>query len=105
MKWISTWWTVALVFALSALSATDVAAETKARCGQGFLEIVDGYPVVHLKGNPYEMGYQHGTLLKEHIRENFHYLVEVKGKEKLKLFGYELMTAGDAGRTIRAHER
>src|SRR6185436_231401 len=53
-------------------------AETIARCGQGWLERVDGYLVLHLKGTPYEMGYQHGALLKDHIRENLRYLVQVK---------------------------
>lgn len=64
---------------LLACLASDSRAETVARCGRGWLEHIDGYPVVHLKGTPYEMGYQHGALLKEHIRANLHYIVEVKG--------------------------
>ena len=31
------------------------------------------------KADPYEIGYQHGALLKEDVRENLHYLLEVKG--------------------------
>ena len=48
------------------------AASTKsiARCGQGWLETIDGYPVLHLKGTPYEMGFQHGALLRDHCRQN-----------------------------------
>lgn len=66
-------------------------AETVARCGQGFLEEIDGYRVLHLKGSPYEMGYQHGALLKEHIQGNVDYLFNVKAKEKrLKFLGVEL---------------
>lgn len=66
-------------------------AETIARCGDGFLEEVDGYRVLHVKGAPYEMGYQHGALLKDHIRENMHYLFEVKAKDaKLEFFGLKL---------------
>ena len=29
-----------------------------ARQGQGWLERIDGYPVLHVKGSHYEMGYQ-----------------------------------------------
>ncbi|MCP6769329.1 hypothetical protein NL529_31225, partial [Klebsiella pneumoniae] len=41
-----------------------LSAQTVARCGAGWLELIDGYPVLHLKGTPYEMGYQHGALMK-----------------------------------------
>ena len=51
------------------------------------------------------MGYQHGMLLKDHVRQNVHYLLEVKGQEKLKLFGQEVMTARDAVRAIVAGQR
>jgi hypothetical protein len=47
------------------------------------LERIDGYPVLHLKGTPSEMGYQHGVLLKDHVRENLRYLLEVRGKDQL----------------------
>ena len=68
-----------------------VRAETIGRSGKGFLEEIDGYRVLHVKGTPYEMGYQHGVLLKEHIRENMHYLFEVKAKDaKLEFFGLKL---------------
>lgn len=78
----------AFFFALAALSAQG---ETIARSGKGFLEEIDGYRVLHVKGRPYEMGYQHGVLLKEHIRENMHYLFEVKAKDaKLEFFGVKL---------------
>ncbi|AMV37927.1 C45 family autoproteolytic acyltransferase/hydolase [Planctomyces sp. SH-PL62] len=69
-------------------------AETKtiARCGEGFLEEVDGYRVLHVKGTPYEMGFQQGALLREDIRENIHYLFEVKGKElKVEVAGLNLL--------------
>ena len=69
-------------------------AETKtiARCGAGFLEDVDGYRVLHLKGTPYEMGYQQGALLRDDIRENVHYLFDVKAKEmKVELGGVKLL--------------
>jgi len=79
---------VAVFFTLAAPAAQ---AETIARSGKGFLEEIDGYRVLHVKGTPYEMGYQHGVLLKEHIRENMHYLFEVKAKDaKLEFFGLKL---------------
>ena len=56
-------------------------AQTLARCGAGWLELVDGYAVLHLKGTPYEMGYQHGALLKEHVQNNLHNMLVVKAKE------------------------
>jgi len=62
-------------------------AQTVARCGQGWLEMIDGYPVLHLKGTPYEMGYQHGALLKQDVHENMNYLVHEKGNTKLVDFG------------------
>ncbi|NTV53169.1 MAG: aminoacetone oxidase family FAD-binding enzyme, partial [Candidatus Firestonebacteria bacterium] len=52
-------------------------AETVARCGAGWLERIDGYRVLHVKGTPYEMGFQHGALLKEEARENMRYLLQV----------------------------
>jgi hypothetical protein len=60
-------------------------AETIARCGEGWLERVDGYFVLHLKGSPYEMGYQHGALLRDHCRENLHFLLYEKGDMEVEL--------------------
>jgi predicted choloylglycine hydrolase len=56
-------------------------AEVVARCGQGYLETIDGYRVLHLKGTPYEMGYQQGTLLKDDCTALFKYLFEEKLNE------------------------
>jgi hypothetical protein len=36
----------------------------------GWLEIINGIYVVHISGSFYEMGYQHGFLLKDEINEN-----------------------------------
>lgn len=58
-----------------------------ARQGQGWLEQIDGYPVLHVQGSHYQMGYQHGVLLRDSIRENLHYLLEVKGDTALVEFG------------------
>ncbi len=59
-------------------------AQTVARCGQGWLEMIDGYRVLHLKGTHYEMGYQQGALLKEHVKANLNYIVLEKGTEVLE---------------------
>lgn len=56
----------------------SLSAETIARCGKGWLEEIDGYPVLHLKGTPWEMGFQHGALMKEQIRKNLHNLLVAK---------------------------
>src|SRR5215469_1593226 len=68
---------LALLVAFSTFSAARADTKTLARCGQGFLEEVDGYRVLHVKGTPYEMGYQQGALLKDDIREGIRFLFEV----------------------------
>jgi isopenicillin-N N-acyltransferase like protein len=68
-----------------AISGRAAFGEAVARCGQGWLETIDGYPVLHLKGTPYEMGYQHGALLKESVRSNMHNILEVEGSTAIKL--------------------
>jgi isopenicillin-N N-acyltransferase-like protein len=83
--------------------ATSAHADTKtvARCGKGFLEEVDGYRVLHLKGTPYEMGFQQGALLKDDIKELVHLLFDVKAKElKFELFGLKVQP--DARKIIAA---
>jgi isopenicillin-N N-acyltransferase-like protein len=98
--------TCAMALIVAAWFAPDARAESKtlARCGAGFLEEVDGYRVLRLKGTPYEMGYQQGALLKDDIREQVRFLFDVKAKEfgeKLKLSLGELQIKPDA-RTIIA---
>ncbi len=69
---------------------------TIARCGAGFVESIGGYRDLHLKGSPYAMGFQHGTLLKDDIRELVRFLFEEKAKEAdFKLFGQKNRTQGD----------
>lgn len=67
--------------ALAKPPAPAAEAKTIARCGQGYLEEVNGYKVLHVKGTPYEMGYQHGALLKDDIHALVRYLFDVKAKE------------------------
>lgn len=94
----------ALLFAwtalcLAVLQATG-SAQTVARCGEGWLELIDGYPVLHLKGSPYEMGYQHGALLKESVRANLHNLLQVRADVPLAEAGPLKVKPRDLIRTI-----
>ena len=75
--------TAALALSLIVFTQLPLTAQTIARCGKGWLEHIDGYPVLHLKGTPYEMGYQHGALLKKSARQNMHNLLTVKGEQTL----------------------
>lgn len=80
-----------LISFVALLVCAAAQAQTVARCGEGFLEEIDGYRVLHVKGAPYQMGYQHGALLKEHIQGNVDYLFNVKAKEKpLEFLGLRL---------------
>jgi isopenicillin-N N-acyltransferase like protein len=53
--------------------------------GKGYLETVDGYRVLHLKGTPEEMGRQHGVLLKSAIRTNVEFLLGEGVDETVKI--------------------
>ncbi|MEX1230406.1 MAG: C45 family peptidase [Planctomycetaceae bacterium] len=68
---------IAALFSLS--TGENAQAQTIARCGKGWLERIDGYLVVHVKGTPYEMGYQQGALLKDHIHTSLDTLLNKKG--------------------------
>ncbi len=81
-------------------------SKTIARCGKGFLEEVDGYRVLHVKGTPYEMGYQQGALLKDDIREGFRFLFEEKAKGiTLEVGGIKLLNPKRAIAGIAATQR
>ncbi len=45
-----------------------LSAELESRHGEGRLEERDGLRILHLRGTPYDMGYQHGVLLRDEIR-------------------------------------
>lgn len=72
-------WTLLLIVVANARG------ETIARCGVGWLETINGYRVLHLKGTPYEMGYQQGALLKKEVAANLHNILEVKGTASVKV--------------------
>jgi hypothetical protein len=81
---------VALLLVLWVFVSTGLAGVTIARCGQGWLEMVDHYPVLHLKGTPYEMGYQHGALLKQSVCENLHNVLNNEQVTSLEVAGVKL---------------
>ncbi len=91
---------IVCLIALMAAALNSAHAQTTARCGQGWLEMVDGLPVLHLKGTPYEMGYQHGALLKAHVRANLDRMLNVEGGKSLVKFGPIEVKPRDAIRSI-----
>jgi hypothetical protein len=95
-----------LVAVLGSVPAAPGESHTLGRCGAGFLEDVNGYRVLHVKGEPYEMGYQHGALLRDDIRECVRFLFEVKAKEaKIELGGVKLLDPKRVIRGIVAQQR
>ena len=95
-----------LVVVLQTASLARGETKTLARCGAGYLEQVDGYRVLHVKGHPYEMGYQQGALLRDDIRENVRFLFEVKAKElKVELGGIKLLDPKQVIRGIASRQR
>src|SRR5262245_6334519 len=81
-----------------------LAEGTIARCGKGWLEEINGYPVLHLKGTPYEMGYQHGALLKESAQRNFTNILSMDEGKKVELGPIEVKPT-DAIKTIVAMQK
>ncbi len=95
-----------VVLVLGAAPAARGDTRTLARCGEGFLEEVDGYRVLHVKGTPYEMGFQQGALLRDEIREQVHFLFDVKAKEMtFELGGFKLLEPKRIIRGIAARQR
>ena len=78
---------LAMLVVAQLLFVEPLSAQTVARCGKGWLELIDGYPVLHLKGSPREMGFQHGALLRDKVTSNMRNLLEMKGNETLIEFG------------------
>ena len=88
----------ALVIALPGMARERAVAPAAdrtvvARCGAGFLEEVGGHAVLHVAGTPYEMGFQHGRLLREHVHAVVRFLLDEKAKEMTaEVAGMELMS-------------
>jgi hypothetical protein len=60
---------------------TPLRAEVLRRSGQGWLESIDGYPVLHVKGSPYDMGRQHGELLRDQVQKNLQNLLAIENEK------------------------
>ncbi|MFO1091964.1 MAG: C45 family peptidase [Planctomycetaceae bacterium] len=101
----SQWRLLACALVVCLLVQTLALADgTIARCGQGWLEEINGYPVLHLKGTPYEMGYQHGALLKESALRNFTNILNMDEGKKVELGPIEVKPT-DAIKTIVGMQR
>jgi isopenicillin-N N-acyltransferase like protein len=87
-----------LILGLPAGASAD--DRTIARCGEGWLEEIGGYPVLHLKGSPYELGYQHGVLLRERVRSNMGNILKLGEEATLVEVGPIKLKPADAIRTI-----
>jgi hypothetical protein len=74
-----------LATALTGAEAPEPVRRLVAEEGKGYLETVDGYRVLHLKGTPEEMGRQHGVLLKEAVTANVGSLLRERPGEALKV--------------------
>ncbi len=94
-----------LVFTVAAGMAATSRAETLGRYGAGWLESIDGYLVLHLKGTPHEMGVQHGKLLGDHVRENLRFILKEKGDQTLTNVGPLRVTPQSVLPGIIASER
>jgi hypothetical protein len=54
------------IFSISAMKNSD----TPGALNSGWLETRDGIQILHVSGSNYEMGYQHGSLLKEEVQQD-----------------------------------
>ncbi|MBN1817279.1 MAG: hypothetical protein JW828_07945 [Sedimentisphaerales bacterium] len=81
------------IFLFLSICSAEPVRKLIAQEGKGYLETVDGYRVLHLKGTPEEMGYQHGVLLREAIRENVGFLLQGDKEEGLEFQGIKLSRA------------
>lgn len=77
-----------------------------ARCGHGFLEEIGGHAVLHVAGTPYEMGFQHGRLLRDRVHAVVRFLLDEKAKEMTaEVAGMELMTPQFMIQSIQAMQQ
>lgn len=94
-----------LTLSLLLACTLPVQAEILAREGQGYLEKrADGQLVLHLKGSPYEMGFQHGKLAKHLAKDNLQKIVNNQGEMgKSPQYTAYLLMRGDMHKRLRAH--
>jgi hypothetical protein len=75
------------------------------RCGKGWLDRCGGYAVLHLRGTPYEMGVQHGTLLRKECRSLLAHLAKLGREGPALEFPGRRLTPRDALGIIAALQR
>jgi len=80
---------LALSFSLVLAFPQPAAAggELLGREGKGYLERIDGLLVLHVAGAPYEMGFQHGRLLRDHVRELVRIMLDDRGGQEFTVPG------------------
>ncbi|MBI5760445.1 MAG: peptidase C45 [Planctomycetales bacterium] len=93
-----------LTFLVALWINNSCSAQTVARCGQGWLEQIDGYLVLHVKGTPYEMGYQQGALLKDRVHKNMDNILVQKCEQKFQV-GFLKLKPRDAIDAITTIQR
>jgi dienelactone hydrolase len=65
-----------------AIPLPDVERDRERLVERGSVEVIDGLTVLRLSGGPYEMGFQHGRLLRDRIRSLLEALHKVKGSTR-----------------------
>ena len=68
-----------LFLLLTCLLPTLAFGQILSKEGEGYLEKVDGTLVAHLKGDHYQIGFQHGKLLAEHVKAMVNIFVKGEG--------------------------
>ena len=87
---------ISIIVVMTLMLAPVVWGEVIAREGKGYLERVDGQLVLHLKGSYYELGFQHGKLLKDLVTSNLTNIIDnqsEQGKSKEYLL-YKMLRGG-----------
>lgn len=86
------------------LPLSPVWSEIVAREGKGYLEKIDGQLVLHLKGTPYELGFQHGKLLADLVKSNLKNIIDNQSEEgKSKEYLMYKMLRGGMHNQLKKH--
>lgn len=83
---------ITALLALTMAAALPARAEIVAREGDGWLERREGCLILHVSGTPYEMGYQHGSLLRPLVQKNLRNIINNRGA-KGEILAYRIYLA------------
>lgn len=89
----------AIALLLTMAAAAGAAAEVVAEHAGGVRENIEGVTVLRLQGKPYDIGYQHGVLLKDEIKALLNYFFV----EKEKVFGMSHEEIGRAAEVLKKY--